>query len=390
MKKSIYDIFRHQNLESKPEQEKYEYKIEKVNIILNELAEKKNRFLFYCPDVPFPVGTVKTIYDHVIILNKLGYNASVIHEVKGYRPKWLNDNQEYKKVEVTYLSKTSKNGKQSKPEINFKPTDTLIVPDGFWGVMESVVEIKTIQKVVFIMGYGGMSTAEVGLTWSHLGFNQAISVSDRLISDYQSVFPGVKYYKATYPINTKTFYPSLPTEKKPIIALSVRDREEAKRIINIFYSKYHFLDMFEFIVVKKKNVIDYADILRESAVLLLSDSKSGHSQLPLEAIASNTPVIATYGRGYEHLRNHKDIIFVDSNDEFELVEILASFCTTWLQQSPATYNTDKLILKEYSEAKVTNEVSSVYFELQENLIKKFIALKNTVKKQYENIEENGK
>lgn len=379
------------NIEAWPEEKKKEFRLKKSEDVIEQIGNKENRYLFYCPDVPFPVGTVKTIYEHVLKLKKLGYTAEVIHEVEGFKPLWLdtvnfNEKEEDKKIKIHYLSKRDKKQNFSQPEFPFKPGDTIIVPDGFYKIMEAFYQVKQVQKVVFVMGYGGLATAEVN--WGYLGFNNAICVSESLKEDYQRIWPNINFHVAGYSIDTDIFKEVAPTKKRPLISLAYRDRESAARFLSIFHNQYHYLGMFSFEILKKKAVRDYAKTLSESILLVLSDTKSGHPQWPLEALACNTPTLLVRGRGYEHLVNHPDIFMTEEDDEFRMADMVAQFCLNWLDENHIDYKANKEILSSYSEDSLTQNILSTYNSLQQELVERFVALKNTIlKEETETIEK---
>lgn len=359
-----------------PEDQRKELRYRKLEEIFGNLGDKKNRYLFYCPDIPFACTLVKTIYEHVNLLNQLGFSAKVLHEVKGFKPDWLKA-EWAKEVSVDYLSERKKSGAYSKPSYSFRPTDTIIVPEGFWTIMTNFVEIKSINKVVMAFGYGGLATAEPGLDWSYLGFTDVICLSERIKEDYSKIWPSLRYYVSSYSIDAKEFEPIPPTEVYPCIALSCRSREDAQTIINIFYNRYSFLDMFQFKVLKKLDTESYADQLKHSSVLVFVDEKAGHPAPPLEALACNVPTIAVFGRGLEHLGNQEGMIFLDTNDNFQITEAIAGFCLNWLQNK-TTEIKDKKILEQYTVENVKANLLKTYNELQQNLVTKFAAIKAAV------------
>ncbi len=382
-KDSVFKSIKQSNLESFSEEHQNEIKIQKAEEVIEQIANLENRYLFYCPDVPFPVGTVKTIYEHVLFLKKLGYKAEIIHEVQGFKPNWL-DTIDFKEIKIHYLSHQDKKKNFTMPEFPFKPGDTIIVPDGFYKIMEGFYNVKQINKVVFVMGYGGLATAE--FDWSYLGFNNAICVSEDLKNDYEKIWPNINYYVAGYSISKEIFKEIEPAKKRPLITLAYRDRESAARFLNIFHLRYPFLSMFSFEIMKKKPVKDYAKTLAESILLVLNDSKSGYPQWPIEAIAVNTPTLILKGRGYEHLYKNPDIMVLEDDDEFYFAETVANFCLNWLSEDHFNYKTDKTILSNFSEEKVVKEIHDTYNILQKSLAEKFVALKNTILKE-ENIKK---
>ena len=55
---------------------------------------------YWSPDYTSAVGGVKILYRHVDILNKNGFNASVIHRKSGFRCTWFyNDTEEAMRAE---------------------------------------------------------------------------------------------------------------------------------------------------------------------------------------------------------------------------------------------------------------------------------------------------
>jgi hypothetical protein len=357
-----------------PEDKRKEIRYNKLNAIFTELGDRQNRYIFYCPDIPFALSTVKIIYETVNKLKQLGYNAMVLHEVKGYRPSWLKKDW-VKDIPTDYLQHKTAQGTLTKPVFKFKPTDTIIIPDGFFSIMKGFENIKQIHKVVFAFGYGGFATAEID--WSFLGFTDVLCVSEKIKEDYSKTWPHLNYHVIGYEINQEDFAPVEPKNVYPVIALSCRNREDAGKIITIFQSKYPYLDMFSFKILKKLDTEQYAEALKNSALLVFVDEQAGHPAPPLEAIAAGVPTIAVYGRGMEHLANHPGILWVEANDPFLITELLAKVCINWLS-NPTVQVTDKTILNNYTSECIKTNLLNTFEELQLHKIKLFTAVKKAV------------
>jgi len=375
--KSLETGFKKQADLNQSEEDRKADRYDKLDKIFTQLGDKKNRYLFYCPDIPFPCSTVKVIYEHASYLNAMGFNAIILHEVKGFRPSWLKKEGLIKDSKVIYLSEKKKDGRLSKPSFSFSPTDTIIIPEGFWTVMTGFAETKTLHKVVMAFGYGGFATAEPGANWSALGFTDVLCISEKLKADYEKLWPNLTYHTIGYDIDQNEFMPVERKEIKPEIALSCRSREDAQSIINIFYSKYPFLDMFQFKVMKKLDTNEYADSLRQSCCMVFLDEKSGHPAPPLEAISCGVPVISVFGRGQEHLAEQQGMVWLGSNDPFGIVEALAEFCLNWLEHNVAPI-TDKAILDLYNVDVIKTKLLNAYTELQTHKVKLFTAVKTAV------------
>jgi hypothetical protein len=358
-------------------EQRKEERYEKLEKIFSQLGDRKNRYLFYAPDIPFPCSTVKVIYEHAYYLNQMGFNAIILHEVKGFRPNWIQKPELLKEAKIIYLSEKKKSGGYSKPSFAFSPTDTIIIPEGFWTVMTGFAETKTLHKVVMAFGYGGFATAEPGANWASLGFTDVLCVSEQLKEDYSKLWPNLTYHVVGYDIDRELFSPVDANLIKPEIALSCRSREDAQSLINIFYSKYPFLDMFQFKILKKMDTNEYAESLRTSAAMVFVDEKAGHPAPPLEAIACGVTTIGVFGRGMEHLVDQEGFVWLPSNDPFMIVEAVAEFCVNWLENNVRPIE-DKAILDKYHTDVVKTKLLNVYEELQMNKIKLFTAVKQAV------------
>jgi len=378
--KSVFEKHLQSSLNKKIDKESSEEKrkdnrYKKLQTIFEEIGNRQNRYLFYCPDIPFANSMVKIIYEYVTILNENGYNAIVLHEVKGFVPEWM-DREFVKKIKREYLSEKQKD-KYSSPEWDFKPTDTIIIPDGFWETMKGLYEIKTPHKVVLCLGYSGLSTIDAGLNWNMVGVTDVICVSEKIRQDYEKIWPNMNYHVVGYQIDIEKFTPIEKIEQKPVIGLMARSREDAQQIINIFFGKYPFLDIFQFKILKKLSIQQYIDDLKKCSVLVFIDEKAGYPAPPLEALAADVPVIGYYGRGMSHIMNHPSMYWTSVNDNFTLVDDLAAFCLNWLETIPLKIE-DKEILKEFSKESVEVRLLEAIEKLQDHKIKLFTAIKQAV------------
>lgn len=350
------------NIENLSVEDKKNRELSLVKDFLNDVESKKNRYIFYCPDLDIPLQTLRTIYQTVDKLIDLGFNAYVLHENNTFENKWLNEKY---KIKTLYINE----GKKKDYHFKFKPTDTFIVPDGFIGIMESVADNLTINKIVYLMSYEGLATLKQN-TWYNLGFNKVISVSEELIEDYKSVFPELEYYYLPFYINEENMTQKFGKDQiKPIISLFSRSKKEASQFINIFYNKYKFLDLFQFKVIRQLNSKEYYDTLSESSLMIVMDSESGCMVPPLEASYYGVPVILFENRSMKHLEFYKENIIKTPKDIFSIVDEVATFCLNWLSNSNNDLY-DAIENKEYSKNNFNKKI--IIFEtIQEDLKLKF-------------------
>jgi hypothetical protein len=359
-------------------EDRQENRYKKVEVIFEELVGKKNRYLLYCPDIPFACSLVKIVYEYAKQMIDLGYDARVLHEEKGFKPNWL-DLDWVKDVKVDYLS-TPKESKS--PEYKFKPSDTVIVPDGFFSIMKSFYEIKPLHKVVLALGYNGLATMEPGVNWGTLGFKDVICISDGIKKQYEKTLPGLNYYTSSYLINDDLLEPVDIKEIKPVIGLMARDRELAAKIINIFTNKYPFFSYFQFKILKKLSVKKYCEELRTCSVLVFADDKSAIPAPIVETIKSQIPVITHENRFLENFKGIDSINVVEVNDEFGFADMLAKFCEVWSSVSTNDFKgisiEGEALLEQFSEKNLKTSVSKIMNTLQEEKIKVFSAIEKKI------------
>jgi hypothetical protein len=356
-------------------EERKSLRYQKLDEYFEAIGNKQNRYLFYCPDIPFASTMVKTIYEIAYHLKQLHFSPVIIHEVAGYKPEWLKEPW-VKELKVEFLQEKKKQGGFTTPVFNFKSTDTIIFPEGFWSAIQSLAEARTLQKVILCFGYGGFSVVEPGRDWSMLGFTDVICMSEKLKTDYESVWPFFNYHVLPYQLKEVT--PLDPLEIGPNIGLAMRDRNDAQALINLFYNKYPYLNVFQFKVLRKLDTENYLDHLKHCALMVFTDRNAGHPAPPLEAIACNVPVITTSQRGMSHLETQEGIIYVE-DDMFSLVEAIKSFCLQWLENATIQIK-DKTILDNYKPEVIKEKISKLFDFFQEQRIKTFSAIKEAVDK----------
>lgn len=353
---------------------------ELVDKLLQEVVDKKNRYLFYCPDVPFPIRTVITIYQISNMLNQMGYDTYILHEQHGFRPNWMLP--EYlDAAKIKFLHEKNSNPKTDIPSFRFKQNDSIIIPDGFWQVMENLVELK-INKIVFCMSYDGLAAAEIGINWSHLGFNTVLCVSDSLLEDYRSCWPELNYVKLPFYIEE---YKTLdPLTIKPTIGLFIRSRKQAKALINVFYAKYPFLNLFQFKILRNLTQTQYIQSLQESAVVVIIDQNTGCNVPVIEAIAAGKPVIAVVNRGFNHVPQLPNIIGTEVDDLFEVAEILGEFCNRWLVNPTEDFGfpVDQKLVNQFSEANTRAITEIVFGNLQNEVQTRFETIQKILNDQH--------
>ena len=359
-----------------------------LNEIFNELTNKTNRYIFYCPDIMVVNSLTKLIYETAWEVKKLGYNVLVLHEINGFKCKWLFENEENKhlrQLEVDYIiRKKSAKSKKTRADYSFKPSDTLIIPDQFQEMLDNISEVKLIQKVVLVSSYTGLSSIQPGHDYNNLGVSKVLFMEPKLKDDYASLFQFEYAMVDKYPIN-KTFFNKEKrkvSEIMPSICISnIGNNDLTQEVINIFYNKYPQLRTFTFKIMPRDNFSYYIDTLSQAALYLVLDKNMGNKHMIYEALSMGIPV-ATFKRREIEGELSENINF--GSDAFEIADSIADFVQAWLTMPTTTINLhlDKMVsglkLEEYSYENYSSQWHIAIKELQDKRVKYFTTIQQSM------------
>jgi len=193
MSKSILEQkFKEKSIEANPEFAR-QYKQKIIEQVFYELSEKKNRYIFFCPDLAAVNNLAKLIYETAYEVKSLGYEVLVLHEIDGFKCKWLFSQKEYrhlKEIKTDYIiTKKSSKSKKTKSNYAFKPSDTIIIPDQFQEMVDNLLDVKILQKILLVSSYASIYHLSPGYNYSNLGINKVLFTEDKLYNDYCKIFP---------------------------------------------------------------------------------------------------------------------------------------------------------------------------------------------------------
>jgi len=317
-----------------------------IEDVIGKLEEGDYRALFLCPDFEKPSGGVGLIYDHVRILNELGFNASVVHQKDGFVPEWLGDRAEG--VPIIYTEKG---------DLNINMQDFFFIPEGMTNVMQQMQQQNVpAKKIVFCQNwYYILNALQPGQTWQSLGIGDCLSVSEFQTRYIQSIMPGMRCKNVVGSIDPEVFYPpESDVEKKPIVSFyPSRDRGGMKstNVIKTFYLLFPHFKWIQFRQMGGLETEDFAAALRESAFYVHFDEYSSWGTAPIEAWRSGCHVAGWDGLGgSEYMRpvnlsdsgGHKtgNMWIAPNGDIVKLALLIGNMIEQWI-----TDNIDKQIVK---------------------------------------------
>ena len=352
-----------------------EEQLTQVQTVLKNLEDKNFNLYFFTLDTKGnPTAGIANIYEHVKVLNELGYNASILHEKNDYKlvgdedgdgvGDWLGE--EYAKLpHISIESQT----------LNVTPADFIIIPEIFSNIMDQVKAFPC-KKVVFSQSYDYLlELLPIGKRWNtDYGFNDVITTSAKQAAYLTNLFPSLNTH--IVPVSIPSYFKPSEKPKMPIIALHTRNQGDATKIAKSFYLQYPIYKWVTFKELRGLSRENFANELGKSCLAVWIDDTSGFGTFPLEAIECNTPVVGKMPNLIPEWMEHKDeegntVIKnngVWTNTTLNIPELIATYMKVWLEDSVPTDLTNgiKESQGQYTCEKQKETISTVYTTLFEN------------------------
>lgn len=342
-------------------------KNEQIKLVMEQLKTKEFGMYFFVLDtMGNPTAGIANIYEHVKILNDLGYKATILHEKNEYKGvgSWLGE--EYEKL--PHLSIESQ-------QLKVTSSDFIFIPEIFSTLMDQTKDFPC-KKVVFSQSYSyALELLPVGKRWADFGFNDAITTSEVQAKYLKSLFPSLK--TNTVPISIPSYFKPTDDLQKPIVAIHTREQSDTLRIIKSFYLQFPQYRWVTFRDMRGLSRKEFADELKNSAVGVWVDDVAGFGTFPLEAIECNVPVIGKIpsltpeyiDKDGEGIRENG----VWTNNILLIPELIAEFMRLWFEDSLPKVLFDEMekTKGQYSEGMQVMKINEVYSKLVDERILEF-------------------
>jgi len=320
---------------------------EQVALLLNQLDNKDFAFYFFTLDtMGNPVAGVANIYEHVKVLNDLGYKAYIMHEKNDY--KLHGDEQsmgidDWLGKEYAELPHISIEGQQ----LNVTPSDFIIIPEIFANIMDQVKKFPC-KKVVFSQSYDYLlELLPIGKKWhTDFGFYDVITTSQKQADYITSLFNGINTH--IIPVGISDEFKPSDKPKIPVVSIVTRNHGDAKKIANAFYLQYPIYKFVTFKELRGMPKDQFAEELGKSCLAVWVDDPAGFGTFPLEAMQSGTPVIGKI--------------------PINIPELIGTFMKVWFEDSTPQdiINGMEATNGQYSMEKQRTEIEKVYGTLVSN------------------------
>ena len=325
--------------ETKPEKTQEEL----IAGLINNLDNKDFSFYFFTLDtLGNPVAGVANIYEHVKVLNELGYKAYIMHEKDNYKLRgdetsmgiddWLGE-------EYAALPHISIEGQQ----LNITPSDFIIIPEIFANIMD---QVKTFpcKKIVFSQSYDYLlELLPIDKRWhTDFGFYDVITTSQKQANYVSSLFNGINTH--IIPVGIADYFKPSDKPKQPIVSILTRNHGDAKKIANSFYRQFPIYKFLTFNELRGLPKTQFAEELGKSCLAVWIDDPAGFGTFPLEAMQSGTAVIGKIPNmipewmgdvnenGETILRNNG----VWTSSTINIPELIGTFMKVWFEDQVPT------------------------------------------------------
>lgn len=371
---------------------KREIQLHSLNEIIGDIADKKNRYIFYCPDIALVNPLVKIIYEVAMEVKNAGYNVVMLHEINGFKAKWLfesEDYKEYRSLHTEYvINKAGAKSKRQKNTYAFKASDTLIVSDAYQEMLENILSeesLRLVQKIVLVTGYMGLASLKPGMDYERLNVNSLIFFDENTKEDYGRLFATKNYIIDDYPVS-KGFNRNAvkANEVYPVIGItSIGNNDKAQQLINVFYNRYPNLSMFTFKVVARDSMDMFIENIASSAAIVVLDKNIVTRQMIYECLNMGVTTILPKRREFSDSQILVEN-FVVEDDVFDIAEAIAQYCQYWLTTSTKNIKesmikiADSLDLDKRGNKGFGDTVCAIFSELHGNREKMFSNMKESV------------
>jgi hypothetical protein len=326
---------------------------EKVKLSISNLKSKKNKIMFFVPDVNgVPAASIYEIYFHATLLKSNGYEVYMLTETNKFE---VPDFIEKELVDVQHVSMESNS-------LTVSPEDLLVIPEIFTNVMEQTKNLPCMRVVLFQSVDNATKALLPGYDWSMFGINQVLTTSKTMERFVDQFFGQNKYSMKSYPVSVPDYFQDNFPLKRPVISIVTRNERELDKIIKLFltkYPQYRWLN-FEPMLTSSKppkhlRRKDFAEKLGKNFAAIWIDRISSHALFPLECMKVGTiPICLIPDITPEYLIDEngkgKENVGVWTDDFFQLPALIADTLRKFLDDEigQGVYDEMKGIANKYS------------------------------------------
>ena len=345
-------------------------KIEKIKISLNNIVDKKSKFLFCVPESQSPSASVYEIYFHATVVKNMGYETLILVERGDYVvPTWVEK-------ELTNFKHVA----MSDPKLMVGPEDIMIIPEVYSNVMEQTKNLPC-QRIGFLQSVDYMMNSLIpGTDWKSFNINEIITTSETL-KEWVETFQGAgKFNIKTYNIGIPDYFERSEIPQKPVISVVGRNANEISKLVKLFFGRFpqYSWVTFDPMLTKSKppqqmRRVDFAKRLQGNFAAIWVDRISSFGTFPLECMKSGvipiclkpdiTPeYIIEKTTGDTPTMKIADGAGIWTDNFYELPIIVGDVLVKFLDDAinPELYDAMEKIASKYSQENAEKQLAEIY------------------------------
>jgi hypothetical protein len=317
-----------------------ENQVSQLKDVIGNLENKNFKLYFFTLDTKGnPTAGIANIYEHVKLLNELGYKSYILHEKNDYKLRGDENGQgiaDWLGEEYANLPHASIEGQ----ELLISPADFIIIPEIFSNIMDQVKGFPC-KKIVFSQSYDYLlELLPIGKRWDFdYGFNDVITTSNKQANYVKSLFPSVKTH--VVPLSIPEYFKPTGKPKTPVIAVVTRNAGDATKLAKSFYLQFPIYKWVTFKELRGLSRQKFATELEKCCLAVWIDDQAGFGTFPLEAMECNTPVIGKMPNmlpeWMENMEPNGEISVknngVWTNTTLNIPELIATYLKIWLEDA---------------------------------------------------------
>jgi hypothetical protein len=356
--------------------------ITRIEELITKIKDKDFNIYFFTMDTKGnPTASVANVYEHVKVLNELGYKAHVLYEKDDYtKVEWLGE-------EYTALShKVTK-------DLDVEPSDVVVVPEVFAHVMEALAKYPW-KKVVFSQSYSYIfEILGIGKSWHYdFKFNDVITTTEGQAEYIRNHFPNIKTH--VVPPSIPEYFNKPEKLKIPVIGIMTRDQKDVLNIVKSFYLQYPMYKWVTFKDLRGTPREQFAEEVKSHCLSVWVDQPSSFGTFPLESMECGTPIIGKIPdmvpewmvkkdeEGNPSLRDNG----IWTDNILNIPSLIAEYMRLWLEDSvpESVFTGMEETTGSYTPAIQKEKIEKVYAQLVSERIEEFNnALENEKAKENE-------
>jgi hypothetical protein len=273
------------------------------------IKKEKNMIYFLCPDVNFPSGGIKVIYQFVELLNENGIQSSIIHNARS-SPNWQGRvtwfNYDASKAPIVYI--------QDGLAIS-SIDDIFVLPEGYGKfIVTDLNRIRAKKKVVLAQSWSYIipsfqyQSGETIKNWKSYGINDVIATSLFIKEFVKKIFNYAServHHVQIYP--DPVFNPMLKSndfekeiefnDKEPIVIFNSRKHLDNTYMVLLYFQQIYSNHQWRFLDMNSLNQEEFANNMKKAAIFLNTSPEEGFGIQLLEAFGTKTISVGCSGLG---------------------------------------------------------------------------------------------